>query len=77
MVKFFDLQRFDSSDVIGQIPSGAFKYKGHYYYIYNDVVSTWELAESYCKARGGYLAVINNSSIFNHQLAATILHFNP
>ena len=43
------------------IPSDAFTYNGHSYYIYSDA-STWEAAEAYCEARGGHLAVINNAA---------------
>ena len=52
------------------IPSDAFEYNGHSYYIYSDVANTWEEAQAYCKARGGHLAVINdeteNNELFNY-----------
>ncbi len=44
------------------IPDDALTYKGHKYYIYSNVAKTWEAAEAYCEARGGHLAVINNSA---------------
>ncbi len=42
------------------IPSNAYTYNGHSYYIYSGVASTWQEAKTYCEARGGHLAVINN-----------------
>lgn len=52
------------------IPSDALTYNGHSYYLYTNVASTWEDAKAYCEARGGYLAVINNSAensaLFNY-----------
>ena len=52
------------------IPSDAFEYNGHSYYIYSDVANTWKEAQAYCKARGGHLAVINdeteNNELFNY-----------
>ena len=44
------------------IPSNAFTYNGHSYYIYSEVCDTWEEAKSYCESLGGHLAVINNAS---------------
>ena len=41
-------------------PDGALSFGGHHYYIYEDAQS-WDEAMEYCKERGGYLAVINNS----------------
>ena len=52
------------------IPTDALTYNGHSYYVYSNVAQTWEEAQEYCKARGGYLAVINNSAedaaLFNY-----------
>ncbi len=52
------------------IPAGAHAYKGHHYYIYDDVESSWEEAMRRCIERGGYLAVINdrdeNEELFNY-----------
>lgn len=42
------------------IPSDAFVYNGHKYYIYSNVADTWEEAETYCESFGGHLAVITN-----------------
>ena len=42
------------------IPSDAFEYNGHSYYVFSDICETWEDAEKYCESLGGYLAVINN-----------------
>ena len=44
------------------IPSDAFTYNGHSYYMYSEVCDTWEEAKSYCESLGGHLAVINNSA---------------
>ena len=43
-------------------PDDALTYEGHRYYIYSNVSSTWEAAESYCEALGGHLAVINDAA---------------
>ena len=52
------------------IPSNALAHNGHRYYIYSNVVNTWEEAQAYCQARGGHLAVINNEAeniaLFNY-----------
>ena len=53
-----------------KIPTDALKYNGHSYYVYSNVAQTWEEAQEYCKARGGHLAVINdsaeNTALFNY-----------
>lgn len=41
------------------IPSDAVKYNGHYYYIYEDVL-TWEEAKKYCESKGGHLVTITS-----------------
>ena len=43
-----------------EIPDGVFSFSGHHYYIYEDA-NSWEEAMDYCKERGGYVAVINDS----------------
>ena len=52
------------------IPSDAYTYNGHSYKIYSNVANTWQEAKTYCEARGGHLAVINNaaenSAVFNY-----------
>ncbi|MBR4641339.1 MAG: hypothetical protein IKO74_01300 [Selenomonadaceae bacterium] len=52
------------------IPSAAYTYNGHSYYIYSGVAKTWNEAKTYCEARGGHLAVINNAKentkLFNY-----------
>ena len=52
------------------IPSDAFNYNGHSYYIYSGVAKTWEEAKAYCESLGGYLAVINdeleNAALYNY-----------
>ncbi|MBO4779309.1 MAG: C-type lectin domain-containing protein [Selenomonadaceae bacterium] len=52
------------------IPSEAYIYNKHSYYIYSNVADTWEEAQAYCEARGGHLAVINdaaeNTALFNY-----------
>lgn len=52
------------------IPSEALTYNRHRYYIYSNVVNTWEEAQAYCQSRGGHLAVINNeaenTALFNY-----------
>jgi hypothetical protein len=42
-------------------PDGTVEYRGHHYYIYNDNRGSWENAAERCVARGGYMAVINDS----------------
>ena len=44
------------------IPDKALSYKGHHYFVYNDVKTNWNDAAENCKERGGYLAVINDSA---------------
>ena len=55
------------------IPENALSYKGHHYYIYNDVKSNWETAASNCRDRGGYMAVINdeeeNETLYKYMTA--------
>ncbi|MBR1647905.1 MAG: hypothetical protein IJ685_14205, partial [Selenomonadaceae bacterium] len=55
------------------IPSGAFTYNGHSYYIFYGL-SSWEQAKAYCESRGGHLAVITssgeNSALFNYMKRA-------
>ncbi len=51
----------DSSQLPFKYPDGTVEYKGHHYYIYNDNRSSWENAAERCVARGGYMAVINDS----------------
>ena len=46
---------------MNKIPSDAFVYDGHKYYVYSNVADTWEAAEAYCESLGGHLAVINDS----------------
>ncbi|MBR2143106.1 C-type lectin domain-containing protein [Anaerovibrio sp.] len=49
-----------SMQVNRNIPSGAKKYAGHYYFVYANICNTWEAAEKYCESIGGHLAVIND-----------------
>ena len=60
-----------SSGTVSKIPADALKYNGHSYYIFSNVVDTWEKAQAYCKSLGGYLAVINdateNTMLFNYK----------
>ena len=42
-------------------PEGTLSYRGHHYYIYSDVKTSWEEAMANCRRRGGYLAVINDA----------------
>ena len=55
------------------IPENALSYKGHHYYIYNDVKTNWETAASNCRDRGGYMAVINdeeeNETLYKYMTA--------
>ena len=44
------------------IPDKALSYKGHHYFVYNDVKTNWNDAAENCKERGGYMAVINDSA---------------
>lgn len=47
--------------IIGEgIPESAYKYKGHYYYVYDDADS-WEDAKDKCEKRGGHLATLSTS----------------
>lgn len=54
------------------IPIGAVVFQGHSYYIFDGNCKTWEEAHSYCKSRGGYLAVIDNELedlfLFNYMI---------
>jgi hypothetical protein len=64
------LRRTSTDLVSGKLSLGkTFNYNGHSYAIFSDVVNTWDEAQAYCKARGGYLAVINdakeNMALFN------------
>ena len=45
------------------IPGGASRYNGHYYYLYdsNDI-RTWDGAEAFCNAQGGHLATISSQA---------------
>ena len=51
------------------IPTDAVEFNGHYYYLY-DVDNTWENAQAYCEAVGGYLAAITsqeeNEFLYNY-----------
>ena len=55
------------------IPENALSYRGHHYYIYNDVKSNWETAASNCRDRGGYMAVVNdeeeNETLYKYMTA--------
>ncbi|MCR5811128.1 MAG: TIR domain-containing protein [Lachnospiraceae bacterium] len=55
------------------IPENALSYRGHHYYIYNDVKTSWETAASNCRDRGGYMAVINdeeeNETLYKYMTA--------
>lgn len=55
------------------IPENALSYKGHHYYIYNDVKTNWETAASNCRDRGGYMAVVNdeeeNETLYKYMTA--------
>ena len=55
------------------IPENALSYRGHHYYIYNDVKTNWETAASNCRDRGGYMAVINdeeeNETLYKYMTA--------
>ncbi len=42
------------------IPKDAVKYKGHYFYVF-DNCNTWEEAEKYCESLDGHLAIIKNA----------------
>ena len=48
--------------ISGGIPQDAFEYNGHSYYIYSNVVDTWDAAKTYAESLGGYLAIINNDA---------------
>lgn len=41
------------------IPSDAFYWNGHYYYIFENC-DTWEEAEQFCESLGGHLATISS-----------------
>ena len=45
-----------------QIPADAFHYNGHHYYVFNNVVDTWEEAQRYCQNLGGHLATISGAA---------------
>ena len=55
------------------IPENALSYRGHHYYIYNDVKTNWETAASNCRDRGGYMAVVNdeeeNETLYKYMTA--------
>lgn len=51
----------EEEETVVMIPENAFKYKGHHYYIYNDIKTNWDAAATNCRERGGYMAVINNA----------------
>lgn len=54
------------------VPKDALIYNEHSYYIYSNVVETWEAAKAYCEALGGHLAVINdvaeNSALYKYKV---------
>ncbi len=55
----------------GAIPENALKYNGNYYYVYEvNNIETWEEAQKYCEAQGGYLATITtqeeNNAIYTY-----------
>ena len=60
-------------DTFVMIPENAFKYKGHHYYIYNDIKTNWDAAATNCRERGGYMAVINdkeeNEAVYKYMTA--------
>ena len=45
-----------------KIPTEAYVYNGHSYYIYSGKVNTWEAARDYCSSLGGYLMIINDNA---------------
>lgn len=57
------------------IPAGAPSYNGHYYQVYDlDSIRSWQSAEYYCEAMGGYLATITsqeeNDFVYNNVVKA-------
>ena len=54
------------------IPIGAVTFQGHSYYIFDGNSKTWEMAHTYCKSRGGYMAVIESELedvfLFNYMI---------
>ncbi len=52
----------EESSQVYDYPEGTMEYEGHHYYIYNDNTGSWETAAELCLSRGGYMAVINDSS---------------
>ena len=73
-----DLQQSETEpaaeeDLLVMIPESAIRYKGHHYYIYNDIDTNWDEAASNCRDRGGYLAVINdeeeNETVYKYMIA--------
>lgn len=70
LLRYLAKQEADPTPVKANIPSDAFEYNGHLYYLYPEVTQTWEEAQAYCQARGGHLAVINdaaeNTALFNY-----------
>ena len=58
-----------------EIPSDAFEYNGHYYYVFNKQFATWEDTEQFAESLGGHLAVITdraeNDAIYNY-MSSTI-----
>lgn len=71
LLRYFAKQVADASNEekisgnnTSNIPSDAFTYNGHHYYIYSKVagVNTWEDTKKYCEKLGGHLAVINDKA---------------
>ena len=51
----------EEQEVFYDYPEGSLSYGGHHYYIFDNTKCSWEDAMQMCRARGGYLAVINDS----------------
>ena len=56
-----EVEEVNSSHIPFKFPDGTVEYRGHHYFIYNDNRGSWENAAERCVARGGYMAVINDS----------------
>lgn len=56
-----EVEEENSSHIPFKFPDGTVEYRGHHYFIYNDNRGSWENAAERCVARGGYMAVINDS----------------
>ena len=62
-----------AADLGMKIPSDAFTFNGHSYYLYDNDCKDWDDVLNFCESKGGYPVVINdseeNESLFEYMLS--------